>query len=172
MMVKPIPIIIASGILVLFGFVITVYQSQITSENFVNEQKSLSSGTQMIITKAMDSNNNRKGVYGIQVTDLKNDDNVKVIVIDPNRNTILTKSVTTSQTQEIFKIYDSGNYTLQIENQGQREIQILGFIGYYPEGIESDDTSGFIVPIILIIGLAGLAVGIMYFIKNRVKPQS
>jgi len=158
--------------LVLVGFVITVYQSQITSENFVNEQKSLSSGTQMTITKAMDLNNNRKGVYGIQVTDLKNDDSVKVSVIDPNRNTIITKSVTTSQTQETFKISGSGNYTLQIENQGQREIQILGFIGYYPEGIESDDTSGFIVPIILIIGLAGLAVGIMHFIKNRVKPQS
>jgi hypothetical protein len=170
--VKPIPIIITSGILVLVGFAITAYQSQITSENFVNEQKTLSGGTQMTITKAMDLNHNRKGVYGIQVTDLKNDDNVKVIVIDPNGNSIITKSVTTSPIQEIFKISNSGNYTLQIENQGQREIQILGFIGYYPEGIESDDTSGFIVPIVLIIGLAGLAVGMMYLIKNRVKPQS
>jgi len=170
--VKPIPIIITSGILVLVGFAITAYQSQITSENFVNEQKTLSGGTQMTITKAMDLNHNRKGVYGIQITDLKNDDNVKIIVIDPNRNSIITKSVTTSPIQEIFKISNSGNYTLQIENQGQREIQILGFIGYYPEGIESDDTSGFIVPIVLIIGLSGLAVGIMYLIKNRVKPQS
>lgn len=171
-MIKPIPIIIVSGILVVAGFAITVYQSQITSENFVNEQKTLSIGTQMTITKGMDLNNNRKGVYGIQVTDLKNDDNVKVIVIDPNRNAIITKSVTSSPIQEIFKISTSGNYTLQIENQGQREIQILGFIGYYPEGIESDDTSGFIVPIVLIIGLSGLVVGMMYLIKNRVKPQS
>jgi hypothetical protein len=169
--IKPVPIIIASGILVLVGFVITIYQSQITSENFVNEQKSLSGGTQMTITKAMDSNNDRKGVYGVQVTDLKNEDNIRVIVSDPNRNSIITKSITTNPTQEIFKISNSGNYTLQIENQGQREIQILAFIGYYPEGIESDDTSGFIVPIILIVGLAGLAVGIMYFIKNRVKSQ-
>ena len=171
-MVKPIPIIITSGILVLVGFAITVYQSQITSENLVNEQKTLSVGTQMIITKGMDLNNNRKGVYGIQVTDLKNDDNVKTIVNDPNGNTIITRSVTTSPIQEIFKISTSGNYTLQIENQGQREIQVLGFIGYYPEGIESDDTSGFIVPIILIIGLSGLAVGMMYLIKNRAKSQS
>jgi hypothetical protein len=170
--VKPIPIIITSGILVLVGFALTVYQSQITSENFVNEQKTLSVGTHMTITKAMDLNNNRKGVYGIQVTDLKNDDNVKVIIIDPNGNAIISKSVTTSPIQEIFKISTSGNYTLQIENQGQREIQILGFIGYYPEGIESDDTSGFIVPVLLIIGLAGLAVGMMFLIKNRVKSQS
>jgi len=171
-MVKPIPIIITSGIFVLVGFAITVYQSQITSENLVNEQKTLSVGTQMTITKGMDSNNNREGVYGIQVTDLKNDDNVKAIIIDPNGNAIITKSVTTSPIQEIFKISTSGNYTLQIENQGQREIQILGFIGYYPEGIESDDTSGFIVPIVLIIGLSGLAVGMMYLIKNRAKSQS
>jgi hypothetical protein len=170
--VKPIPIIITSGILVLVGFSITVYQSQITSENLVNQQKTLSIGTQMTITKGMDLNNNRKGVYGIQVTDLKNDDNVKAIVMDPNGNEIITKSVATSPIQEIFKITTSGNYTLQIENHGQREIQILGFIGYYPEGIESDDTSGFIVPIVLIIGLSGLAVGMMYFIKNRAKPQS
>ncbi|MDE1770620.1 MAG: hypothetical protein KGI28_08740 [Thaumarchaeota archaeon] len=171
-MIKPIPIIITSATLVLVGFAITVYQSQITSQNIVNQQNTLSVGTQMTITKVMDSNNNRNGIYGIQVTDLKNDDNVKAIVIDPSGTIIASKSVTKSPIQEIFKISFSGNYTLQIQNQGQREIQILGFIGYYPEGIESDETSGSITPIILIIGLSGLAVGIMYMIKNRVKPQS
>ena len=168
-MVKPRPIIITSGILVLIGIAITAYQSQTTSENLSNQQKTLSVGTQMTITKGMGPNNNQKGVYAIQVTNLKNDDNVKAIVIDPSGNTIITKPVTKSPIQEIFKISTSGNYTLQIENQGQREIQILGIIGYYPEGIELADISGFIV---LMAGLAGLAVGIMYLIKSRVKPQS
>jgi len=167
--VKPRPIIITSGILVLIGIAITAYQSQTTSENLSNQQKTLSVGTQMTITKGMGPNNNQKGVYAIQVTNLKNDDNVKAIVIDPSGNTIITKSVTKSPIQEIFKISTSGNYTLQIENQGQREIQILGIIGYYQEGIELADISGFIV---LMAGLAGLAVGIMYLIKSRVKPQS
>jgi hypothetical protein len=168
-MVKPKPIIIVSGILVLIGIAITAYQSQTTSENLVNQQETLSIGKQMTITKGMDLSSNQKGVYAIQVTNLKNDDNVKAIVIDPNGNTIITKSVTKSPIQEIFKISTSGNYTLQIDNQGQREIQILGIIGYYPEGIELADISGFIV---LMAGLAGLAVGMMYLIKNRVKPQS
>lgn len=168
-MVKPKPIIIASGVLVLIGIAITAYQSQTTSENLVNQQETLSVGKQMTVTKGMDPNSNQKGVYAIQVTDLKNDDNIKAIVIDPNGNTIITKSVTKSPIQELFKVSTSGNYTLQIENQGQREIQILGIIGYYPEGIELADISGFIV---LMAGLAGLAVGMMYLIKNRVKPQS
>jgi len=161
--------LIASGILVLIGIAITAYQSQTTSENLVNQQQILSVGTQMNITKAMDPNSNQKGVYAIQVTDLKNDDSIRAIVIDPNGNTIITKSVTKSPIQEIFKVSTSGNYTLQITNQGQRDIQILGIIGYYPQGIELADISGFIV---LMVGLSGLAVGMMYLIRNRVKPQS
>ena len=153
----------------LIGIAITAYQSQTTSENLVNQQKTMSAGTSMAITKGMDPNKNQKGVYAIQVTDLKNDDNIKAIVMDPSGNTIITKSVTKSPIQEIFKVSSSGNYTLQIENQGQREIQILGIIGYYPEGIELADISGFIV---LMVGLAGLAVGMMFLIKNRVRPQS
>ena len=168
-MVKPRSIIITSGILVLIGIAITAYQSQTTSENLVNQQKIVNAGTMMTITKGMDPNKNQKGVYAIQVTDLKNDDSIKAIVIDPSGNTIMTKSVTKSPIQEIFKVSSSGNYTLQIENHGQREIQILGIIGYYPEGIELADVSGFVV---LMVGLAGLAVGMMFLIKNRVKPQS
>ena len=151
------------------GIAITAYQSQTTSENLVNQQKTISTGASMTITKGMDPSKNQKGVYVIQVTDLKNDDNIKAIVIDPSSNTIIMKSVTKSPIQEIFKVSSSGNYTLQIENHGQREIQILGIIGYYPEGIELADISGFVV---LMVGLAGLAVGMMFLIKNRVKPQS
>ena len=58
-MIKPKVIIIASGILVLIGIAITAYQSQITSENLVNEQNMLSAGSQMTVTKNMDKNNNQ-----------------------------------------------------------------------------------------------------------------
>lgn len=168
-MIKPRLIIITSGILVLIGIGITAYQSQTTSENLVNQQKTVGSGTQMTITKQMDPAKNQKGVYAVQVNDLKNDDNIRATLMDPSGNTIMTKPVTKSTIQEIFKVSSSGNYTLQIDNQGKREIQILGIIGYYPEGIELADISGFIV---LMAGLAGLAVGMMFLIKNRVRPQS
>ena len=168
-MIKPRLVIITSGILVLIGIAITAYQSQITSENLVNQQKTVSSGTQMVITKLMDPAKNQKGVYAIQVNDLKNDDNIRVSITDPRGNTIITKSVTKNTIQENFKVSSSGNYTLEIDNQGKREIQILGIIGYYPEGIELADISGFIV---LMAGLAGLAIGMMFLIKNRVRPQS
>ncbi len=165
-MPKPRLIVIASGILVLIGIAITVYQSQTTSENLENQQKTLSSGSQMIVTKNMDPSKNMKGVYAIQVSDLKNDDIVKASVSDPAENIITTKPVSKNTIQETFTISSKGNYTLQIENDGKREVTVLGIIGYYPEGIELADISGFIV---LMIGLSGLAVGMMFLIRNRVK---
>jgi len=167
-MVKPKPIIITSGILVLIGIAITAYQSQTTSENLSNQQNTLEIGTQMMVTKDMSPDNNPNGVYSIQITDFRNEDNVKATVIDPMGTPIITKTITKSPIQEMFKIASSGNYTLQIENHGQREIQVLGIIGYYPQGIELADISGFIV---LIIGLSGLAIGMMYLVKNRVRPN-
>lgn len=167
-MVKPKPIIIISGMLVLIGIAITAYQSQTTSENLSNQQNILAIGTQMVVTKDMNPENNQNGVYSIQITDFRSDDNVKATVIDPMGTPIITKTMTKSPIQEMFKITASGNYTLQIENHGQREIQVLGIIGYYPQGIEVADISGFIA---LITGLSGLAVGMMYLIKNRVKSN-
>ncbi len=165
-MIKPKSIIIVSGILVLIGIAITAYQSQITSENLANQQNTIGIGTQMIITKEMNPDSNQKGVYSIQITDFKNDDNIKATIIDPAGIPIITKSITKSPIQETFQILSSGNYTLQIENHGQREIQVLGIIGYYPPDIELADISGFIA---LMIGLSGLAVGMMYLIRNRVR---
>ncbi|MGI0017494.1 MAG: hypothetical protein ACREA1_02160 [Nitrosotalea sp.] len=165
-MVNPKPILITSGVLILIGIAITAYQSQTTSENLSNQQNTLGIGTQMTVTKEMKPDSNQNGVYSIQITDFKDGDNIKSTVIDPTGTAIITKPITKSPIQEIFKITRSGNYTLQIENQGQREIQVLGIIGYYPQGIELIDISGFIA---LMIGLSGLAVGMMYLIRNRVK---
>ena len=119
-MVKPKVIIITSGALVLIGIMITAYQSQITSENLSNQQNTLGVGAHMTITKELDPNKNQNGVYSIQVTDIKTDDNIKATVIDPSGTSIITKSVTKTTIQETFKIVSSGNYTLQIENQGQK----------------------------------------------------
>ena len=168
-MVKPKLIIIISVILVIIGIGITAYQSQTTTENLSNQQQKLTGGAQMVVTKELDPNKNTKGVYSLQVTDFRNDDNVKAYVLNPDGTSIITNTIVKSPVQETFSISSRGIYKLQIENNGQNEIEVLGIIGYYPEGIELLDISGFFV---LIIGLSGLAVGMMYLVRNRMKPQS
>jgi len=88
----------------LVGILITAYQSQITSENLANQQNTIGVGSHMTVIKEMDPTGNQKGVYSIQVTDLKNDDNIKANIVEPTGTTIITRSITKSPIQETFKI--------------------------------------------------------------------
>lgn len=161
-------VIIISTILVIIGISLTFYESQLINWSVINQQQNLLSGASMILTKDLDPSKNQNGVYSVQITDFQKDDNIKVSVLDPVGETIISKLITKSPLQENFIISTSGTYKIQIENQGSREAQILAVIGNYPQNIALIDMSGFIL---LISGLSGLAIGIMYLVKNRGKPS-
>ena len=161
-------IIIISAILVIIGIALTFYESQLIKWSVINEQQNLLPDTSMILTKDLDPLKNQNGVYSVQVTDFQEDDNIKVSILNPVGETIISKSITKNPLQENFIISISGTYKIQIENQGSREAQILAAIGNYPQNIALIDMCSFIL---LIAGLSGLAVGIMYLVKNRGKTN-
>ncbi|MEK6877006.1 MAG: hypothetical protein AABZ49_00055, partial [Thermoproteota archaeon] len=67
--------------------------------------------------------------------------------------------------QDNFTISTIGTYKLVLENTGEKELEVTAVLGHLPQG-QSLTVSifGFVV---IIIGLIGLAVGIIYFIKSR-----
>lgn len=158
------PIIITSAILIIIGIGLAIYESQLVNENVANQQQNLSVGGSMTLTKELDPSKNQNGVYSVQITNFQDDENIKVTVSNPSDEIITSKPVTKNPFQENFSISTGGTYKLQIENQGPREVQVLAIIGNYPQDLSLLDIFSFIV---LIIGLSGLAIGIMYFIKNR-----
>jgi len=158
------PVIIISAILIIIGIGLTFYESQVINENVTNQQQNLLTGVTMTVTKDLDPSKNQNGVYSVQITDFQESDNIKATVLNPVDETIISKPITKSPFQENFLISISGTYKIQIENQGPREVQVLAVLGNYPQNISLIDVFGFIV---LIIGLGGLAIGIMYFVKNR-----
>jgi len=160
-------VIIISAILVIIGIAFTFYESQLINGSVINQQQNLLSGASMILTKDLDPSKNRNGVYSVQITDFQ-DDNIKVSVFNPVGETIISKLITKSPFQENFIISTNGTYKIQIENQGSREVQILAVIGNYPQNIALIDMCSFIL---LIAGLSGLAIGIMYLVKNRGKSS-
>jgi hypothetical protein len=161
-------VIIISSILVIIGISLTFYESQLINWSVINQQQNLLPGTSMTLTKDLDPSKNQNGVYSVQITDLQKDDNIKVSIFSPVDETIISKSITKSPLQENFIISTNGTYKIQIENQGSREAQILAVIGNYPQNIALIDMGSFIL---LISGLSGLAIGIMYLVKNRGKPS-
>ena len=168
-MANPKIILVASAVLVLIGIALSVYQAQFTVENLANQEQKLAIGSQMIVSKDMNPDRDSKGVYSTQVTDFGSDDKIKISIVDPYGTYVTTKLITKNPFQDFFNVSMNGTYKLQIENDGNREIQVLGIIGYYPTGIEIIDLAGLVV---LLAGLSGLAVGMMYLIRNRRKNVS
>ena len=150
--------------MIIIGIGLAIYESQLINENVTNHQQNLLSGGSMTLTKDLDASENQNGVYSVQIIDFQEGDNIKVIVFNPVNEVITSKPITKNLFQENFLISTSGTYKVQIENQGPREVQILAAIGNYPQNISLIDIFDFIV---LIVGLSGLAIGIMYLIKNR-----
>lgn len=150
----------------MIGIGISFYQSQIETESITSQQQSLSPDASMTVSKNLDPIKSENGVYSIQISDFKEGDSVKADLVDPTGVVIVTRSIEKNPIQENFTISQSGNYTLQIQNSGQNDTQVLGIIGYYPQGATILDVLGFIV---LIVGLSGLAIGMMYLIKRRGK---
>ena len=161
-------IIIISAILVIVGISLTFYESQLINWSVINQQQNLLPGASMTLTKDLDPSKNQNGVYSVQITDFQEDDNIKLSIFNPVGETIISKSIAKSPLQENFIISVSGTYKIQIENQGSREVQVLAVIGNYPQNIALIDMCSFIL---LITGLSGLAIGIMYLVKNRRKPN-
>lgn len=161
-------IIIISAILVIIGIALTFYESQLINWNVINQQQNLLPGASMALTKDLDPSKNQNGVYSVQITDFQESDNIKASISNPVGETIISKQITKSTLQENFIISTSGTYKIQIENQGSHEAQILAVIGNYPQNIALIDMCSFIL---LISGLSGLAIGIMYLVKNRGKPS-
>jgi len=159
-------VLIASGTLIIIGIGISFYQSQIEMDDLTTQQQSLATDESMTVSKNLDPAKNKNGVYSVQISDFKNGDNLKANVITPTGSVVAARSIAKNPFQENFTISQSGNYTLLVQNTGQRGMQILGMIGYYPQGATILDVLGVII---LISGLSGLAVGIIYFIKRRAK---
>ena len=158
------PIIVVSAILIIIGVGLTIYESQLINENVTNQQQNLVVGGTILLTKNLDPSKNKEEVYSVQITDFNGGDNIKVTIFNPLDEIIASKQIIKNIFQENFTVVTKGIYKVQIENQGQRTVQVLAIIGNYPQNTSLLDMFGFIV---LIIGLGGLAIGIMYFVKNR-----
>ena len=150
--------------MVVLGISLSAYQSLGTMNNLSSQQQALAVGTSMSVTNNLDPTKSKDGVYSVQISDFKEGDTAKIILFDPAGSVITTRTTEKSPYQENFTITSSGQYKLEIQNVGQRDLQVLGIIGYYPQGPTLLD---FLDVVVLIVGLSGLAVGMLYLVKQR-----
>lgn len=158
-------LLVLGAFLLLTGIGLSVYGSQLIIENLATQENRLGIGRSMEISKVLDPSTNVNGVYVIQTDDFKDESRLQASVYDPTGQTVLSKSVEHIPFQDNFTISTSGSYKLLIENIGERELEVTAVIGYLPDGPAlTVSIFGFIV---MIIGLIGLGMGIVYQIKSR-----
>ena len=165
-MVNTTGILIVSGILVFAGIVISYYLSETEISDIAMSQQTITSGSYMNVSKGLDPAKSTAGVWSVKISGFKEGDTVKASLIDPVGSTVLTEDLDKSPVQQNFTVSSNGTYMLKIQNSAKGDLQILGIIGYYPQGPGLLDLVSIIV---LIVGLSGLAIGMMYFLRGRGK---
>lgn len=160
-------ILVVSGILVVIGILISFMQSETEMSSIASSQQTVPAGGSMNVSKALDPSVSMHAVYSVQITDWKQGQTLSVSVIDPSGVPVISREITKSPYQENFTVSSAGLYNLKIGNSAQSDLQVNGIIGYYPQAASLLD---FASVAILIAGLSGLAVGMMYLIKSRTRP--
>lgn len=168
-MKKPLVLLVVGGFLVIIGIALSVYGSQMIIDKLASQEERLGIGRAMEISKELDPAINENGVFVVQTANFDTQSYLKATVFDPLGTEIISKTIDRDSLQEIFKIPMTGTYRLVIENTGEGEAEVMGVLGSLPQD-ESLTVSifGFIV---IILGLVGLVVGIIYFIKIRSKKS-
>ena len=163
-------LLLTGGFLIIIGIGLSVYGSQLIVENLVTEEKRLGMGTSMELSKEFDPSINENGIYVLQILDFKEETRLHVSVYDPSDTIIVSESIENNPFQGNFTISTAGTYKILIENTGERELEMMAALGNFPQDQSlAISIFGFIV---IIIGLIGLAVGTIYFIRSRDRTET
>ena len=161
-------IFLISGGMIMGGFALSVYGSQLITENVSIEENILQPSTTMSIQMKLDPTINDEGRYVAQITDF-NEGILDISVLGPNDISLISKSLTLSSLEEGFIIDSAGDYILEIRNAGEDAVSVVGAIGYLPPNtILALSAAGLII---VIIGLGGIVIGVIYFVKTKLKNK-
>lgn len=161
-------IFIVAGALIFVGFALSIFGSQLITENISILEGSLNPTQTMDIQTTLEPERNEDGRYVVQITDFA-DEIVNITVLDPNEILIISKSISQKSFEEGFEITSPGTYKLIIENPGDKDIHIVGAIGYMPNDIVlAVSASGLIT---IVVGLGGIMVGVVYLVRTRYKNR-
>lgn len=165
---KTASILAVVGGLIGLGIVLSVYGNFLIFEDLARADNELSSGEGLAIEVELDHSKTQKGIYAIQIMDLERSE-ITVTILDPSNSEIEFQSINEELFEGFFEVSTSGNYKLLIENRGE-QVRVFGVIGPEPETWkQSLDAVSFVILASGLIGMAGLAI---YIIWNRKKNLS
>ena len=164
-MKKPVIFLAVVGSLIGVGIILSVYGNFLMFDDLTQAEGDVGLGQDLRIESVLNPDENKNGIYAVQIMNFETS-SVKVSVLDPSNTEIESPSVNEDLFEGSFDIRTSGTYTLLIENDGEK-VKIFGVIGPEPaEWKKSLDWASFVILLIGLVGMVGIAI---YIIINRKK---
>ena len=154
--------LVIMGGLIAGGLALSVWGNEVLFEDFVKDEKQVGIDESLSVQVSLEESQN--GVFAVNVLELKQN-TIYATVTDPHGNQILRELIDKEAYEGYFDINITGNYTLTIDNSDQEEKFMAGYIG--PEPDASKRTIAFVSIYILIIGLIGMLIVVIYAIVTR-----
>lgn len=160
-------IIVIFGLLIIAGLAVSVVENQITLEGINQGNGKVSVTETVTVTVDIDKEITHTGIFAVQIMEFK-ENTISAKILDPSNIEIISQKINEETIEQEFQVFETGNYQLVIESSDDDEIYVAGAIGPLPDANKKVILSS-ISLIILIIGMAGLAVTGIIGIKNRKK---
>ncbi|QLH02377.1 hypothetical protein C5F47_01750 [Nitrosopumilus cobalaminigenes] len=160
-------VIVIFGLLIVAGLAVSVIENQITLEGINQGNGKVSVAETVTVTVGIDKEITQTGIFAVQIMEFK-ENTISAKILDPSNIEIISQKINEETIEQEFQVFETGNYQLVIESSDDDEIYVAGAIGPLPDAGKKIILSSMSL-IILIIGMAGLAVTGIIEIKNRKK---
>lgn len=161
--------LVITGSFIVAGLGLSVWGNQIIFEDLAKSEGSIQPGQKISVQKTIQQESTDKpdsGIFAIGVLEFQKN-TIHATITDPFGNQLTQKTIDRESYEGYFDVQNTGNYTLTIENTGQTNVQITGYLGVQPDAAKR--TIAFISIYVLIIGLVGFVVAIIYSAVQRKK---
>ena len=158
--------IVASTVLIVIGLVLSVVGEGIIIEGFSQKSGGVGSEETLLVSVELDSQDTATGIFAVQIPEFK-DNTFFAEVSGPFGSQIVSQRITSKTIEEKFDVFETGEYRLAIKSNDSKELTVFATIGPLP-----DANKLLLRPvsmIMLVIGMAGLAIAGVYGIVRRMR---
>ncbi len=158
-------ILLIGGTLVAAGMIISYYGSNFATQDLAITEGLLKDGSPIELTKELDPATRNVGAFVVLAKSFE-EGKLKATVFDPSGAQVASETIDQASTEKRFEIKTKGMYRIVLENSGKEISAIIGLTHMPEKSVLALNVLG---QGIIVSGFVGLAVAMIFLVKNRKK---
>ena len=159
MMPRPLTLVVLMGSVLVSGLGLSVWSNQSLLGEMSSNSMTLKTDESVTVLVLMEAG---KGVYAVDMSDY--DGMARAMVYGPSGNPLVDESIPRDVYEGYFEADIPGEYVLVVQNDGAQKT-VTALVG--PEPDTGKRSMLFISTYVVVVGLGGMAVSVIYAIRKR-----